>query len=240
MGSEANTLQIVAVLLMFSAWFSYPFMVKLFATGSLNDRLSIVRVQWISNSVNRPQKPFDAILLGNIVSSISFFGSATLLVLAGLFAFFTNSKAVYDIILSLPLEPALSYEQFVLQMSVVTATLAISFFSYTYALRKVTYVIALVGALPSGEIKDTQAQHVDKMVESAAIVLTEALKTFNFGIRGYYYFISALGLVISPYLSLALTALVTVILLYRQVGTKTAKAIDRFVTEAGKVHRDEN
>ena len=233
---DLNTMQVLAIVSMFGAWFSYSAILKLISSGSLNDRLSLVRTQWIANSVNRPQKPFDAILLGNIVSSISFFGSATLLVLAGLFAFFTHSKAVYDIILSLPFEPALSYEEFVLQMAIVNATLAISFFSFTYALRKVTYVIALIGALPSGDLNEKQSQHVDKMVESAAIVLTEALKTFNFGIRGYYYFIAALGLVVSPYLSLGLTAILTFILFYRQLGSKTAKAIDRFVTEAGNLN----
>ena len=66
--------------------------------------------------------------------------------------------------------------------------------------------------------------------------MTEALKTFNFGIRGYYYFIAALGLVVSPYLSLGLTAILTFILFYRQLGSKTAKAIDRFVTEAGNLN----
>jgi uncharacterized membrane protein len=74
------------------------------------------------------------------------------------------------------------------------------------------------------------------MVRSASVVLTEALKTFNFGIRGYYYFVAALGLFISPYLCVGLTFFVTAVLLYRQIATTTSSAIKDYVAAAKDYH----
>ncbi|MEO0924142.1 MAG: DUF599 family protein, partial [Pseudomonadota bacterium] len=106
----------------------------------------------------------------------------------------------------------------------------------TYALRKLIYVLALVGALPEGKLDHAQQIHSEVMVSSASIVLTEALKTFNFGIRGYYYFVAALGLFISPYLCIALTFFMTSMLLYRQIATATSRAIKKYVAATDAYH----
>jgi uncharacterized membrane protein len=70
------------------------------------------------------------------------------------------------------------------------------------------------------------------LVAAASTVLSQAIKTFNFGIRGYYYAIAALGLLVSPYASIAASVLVTGILFYRQLATPTAHAIQEYVETA--------
>lgn len=230
--------QVFAVSFLFFAWFFYSYFLKVISRGSLNEQLSTVRSHWLFTSVNRPQKPFDAILLGNIVNSISFFGSATMIVLAGLITLFASARPVYDIVLALPFDHKQSYELFVFQIAVLNTTLAVAFFSFTYALRKLIYVLALVGAFPPGELDGENSENLKEMVESTSVVLTEALKTFNFGIRGYYYFIAALGLIISPILCVCLTIFMTAILIYRQLGTTTAKAINRYVEASNALNKE--
>lgn len=219
----------LAVVFLFVAWFSYSVILNTIYRGSLNEQLTTVRMQWIATSLTRAQKPFDAILLGHMVNSIAFFGSATLIVLAGTITVFASVQSVYDIVLALSFANPASFELFVLHISVLNVTLAIAFFSFTYALRKLIYVLALVGALPEQKLSPAQQEQADVMVKSASIVMTEALKTFNFGIRGYYYFVAALGLFVSPYLSIGLTLFVTLVLIYRQINTPTARAIESYV-----------
>lgn len=226
----------IAIAFLFAAWFSYAATLRVVSSGSLNAQLSTVRTQWLAASLKRAQKPFDAILLGNMVNSIAFFGSATLIVLAGTITLIASVKAVYSTVLELPFVPNTSFELFVIHMAVLSLTLTIAFFSFTYALRKLIYVLALVGALPEGQLDDAQKKQSDVMVRSASIVLTEALKTFNFGIRGYYYFVAALGLFVSPYLCVGLTFFVTTILIYRQIATTTSSAIKDYVAAAKEYH----
>ena len=227
--SDFDLLQWIAVMFLFLCWFAYSTILNMISRGSLNRQLSTVRVQWLHLSVRRAQKPFDAILLGHIINSIAFFGSATMIVIAGVLTLFVNVRSVYETASGLSLFEASSLELFIVHVTVLTAILALSFFSFTYALRKLIYVLALVGALPEGPLDPHAESCRASMVDDAATVLSEALVTFNFGIRGYYYSIAALGLFVSPELSIALTFVATAALMYRQIGTRTAHAVQSYV-----------
>lgn len=218
-----------AIGVIFVQWFAYTPVLRFAARGSLNEQLSVVRAQWLLASINRSQKPFDAILLGHMVNSIAFFGSATMLVLAGMATLFASARSGHDALSAIYAGPPPSFEIFVLQLLVLNIALAISFFSFTYALRKLIYVLALVGGLPEAPGTEAQVAARGVMVHEASVVLSEALKTFNFGIRGYYYFVSALGLFVSPYLCIGLSIFMTAILVYRQVGSATSRAIQAYV-----------
>ena len=75
------------------------------------------------------------------------------------------------------------------------------------------------------------------MGEQAAIVLTEAVRSINNGIRGFYYAIAALFLFAGPYVSIAATLVITGILYYRQLYSPTARAKARAkpVSSAGRI-----
>lgn len=227
--ADFDLLQGIAIAALFLAWFSYAATLRFFASGSLNEQLSNVREQWLRASVTRGQKPFDAILLGHIVNSIAFFGSATLIVLAGIATVFARARSVHETVSGLTMAGPSSFELFVLHLAVLGAILAMAFFSFTYALRKLIYVLALVGALPEGPLEPPEEARREGMVCAAATVLSQALKTFNFGIRAFYYSIAALGLFVSPWLCIALTFLASATLMYRQTGTATAAAIRAYV-----------
>jgi uncharacterized membrane protein len=226
---DFDLIQGIATVMLFVTWFSYSTTLRMLARGSLNERLSVVRVQWFRNSLTRGQKPFDAILLGHIVNSIAFFGSATLIVLAGIATLFASARTIYETVSGLALAGPSSFELFIVHLSTVGVILTLGFFSFTYALRKLIYVLALIGAMPENPPPDEDPARREGMVEAAATVLSEALKTFNFGIRAYYYSVAALGLFVSPWLCIALTVIATGALFYRQTGTRTAGAIGRYV-----------
>ena len=227
--NDFTALQGIAILLLFGMWFSYSITLTTIARGSLNRQLSVVRKQWLRLSIHRGQKPFDAILLGHILNSIAFFGSATMIVLAGVITLFVNVRSVHATTAQVMLTQSSSLALFVIHVTVVAIILAMSFFSFTYALRKMIYVLALVGALPEGKLSAHASECRDAMVDNAATVLSEALVTFNFGIRGYYYAVAALGLFVSPWLGIALALIATFILMYRQVGTPTSAAVQNYV-----------
>ncbi len=215
-----------AITLLFTCWFAYPVILRNIGRGSLNSQLITVRQHWITAATRRAAKPFDAVLLGHITNSIAFFGSATLIVLAGVVSAIASVKAIHATVSQLHFIAPASLELFALQLGLLAFTLSLSFFSFTYALRKLIYTLALFGALPDeAEACPTQ----DRLVAASTMVLSEAIKTFNFGIRGYYYAISTLCMFLSPYAGIAATIVVTFILLYRQLATPTAHAIQDYV-----------
>ena len=116
--------------------------------------------------------------------------------------------------------------------AILTLILALSFFAFTYALRKMAYTFALLGGLQESAA-DTPESRI--MVEQTATVLTEAVRSINNGIRGFYYAIAALFLFAGPYICMAATIIITGVLYFRQMFSPTAIAIGRHVEAFKKI-----
>lgn len=233
--SDFSLAHALAVTLLFLSWFCYPVFLRRYGRGSLNSQLIVVRQYWISAATRRAAKPFDAVLLGHITNSIAFFGSATLLVLAGVLSTFASVKSIHTTVSELHFVDDTSLELFALEIGLLALVLALCFFSFTYSLRKLIYTIALLGALP--DIEDNCPTQ-DRLINGLNVVLSEAIKTFNFGIRGYYYAIATLCLFVSPMACIAATIIVTFILMFRQLATPTAHAIQDYVDAAREWNDD--
>ncbi|HLF21359.1 MAG TPA: DUF599 domain-containing protein [Aestuariivirga sp.] len=225
-----------AIGLIFALWGLYGPILRVFAKGSLNTQLHAVRMRWLHmhQGTEREHRVFDAILLGHISSAISYFGSATLLVLAGLVGTLVNVNRIYIVSRELKFLAPMSADLFTLYFAILTLILAMSFFAFTYALRKMSYTFALLGGLQDAP-DDAAESHV--MVEQAATVLTEAVRSINNGIRGFYYAIAALFLFAGPAICIGATFFITGILFYRQIFSPTALAIGKYVDALSKLKK---
>ena len=88
------------------------------------------------------------------------------------------------------------------------------------------YTFAMLGGLQA-----TRAQSVEARVmgEQSAVVLTEAVRSINTGIRGDHYAVAAMFMFAGPYICIAATLTITALLYYRQLFSPTAVAIARYV-----------
>lgn len=226
----------IAIGLIFALWGLYTPILRLIGRGSLNSQLHAVRLQWLRmhKGTERQHRVFDALLLGHISSSVSYFGSATLLILAGLVGTLANVNRIYIVSRELNFLAPMSADLFTLHFAILTLILALSFFAFTYALRKMAYTFALLGGLHESDCEQLECA---MMVEQAAIVLTEAVRSINNGIRGFYFAIAALFLFAGPYVCIGATVAIFAVLYYRQVFSPTALAIGRYVDALNKIKK---
>ncbi len=218
-----------AIVLILALWGFYTPILGMLGRGSLNSQLHAVRMRWLKvhQSTDREHRVFDAILLGHISNSISYFGSGTLLVLAGLVGALANVNSVFNLTRGLAfIDHTMSLQLFTLCVFLLAAILAQCFFSFTYALRKMAYTFAMLGGLQSTKADSVEAR---VMGEQSAVVLTEAVRSINTGIRGYYYAVAAMFLFAGPYACIAATLAITALLYYRQLFSPTAAAIAKYV-----------
>lgn len=219
----------MAIVLILTLWAFYTPILGVLGRGSLNSQLHIVRLRWFQmhESLPREDRLFDAVLLGHISNSISYFGSGTLLVMAGLVGALANVNNVFLLTRGLSfIDHGMSLQLFTLCVFLLTAILVQCFFSFTYALRKMAYTFAMLGGLPATKADSEQARI---MGEQSAVVLTEAVRSINTGIRGYYYAVAAIFLFAGPYACIAATLTITALLYYRQLLSPTATAIAKYV-----------
>jgi uncharacterized membrane protein len=220
--------RVAALILIIVMWLSYgPILVGL-GRGTLNAQLHVVRLRWMRMLLNarRENRVFDGILLGHISSSMSFFGSATLILLAGLVGTLASVNHVHASLTTMAFFPPVSLQLFTIYFVALTMIMAWCFFSFTYALRKLAYALAMIGGLNEADQRTAQC---DVMIAQTAVMLTSAVKSLNNGIRGYYFAVAALFLFVGPYAAMAVTIGLSAILLYRQGFSTEALAIERYV-----------
>ena len=224
----------IAVTLIFGLWGFYTPILKIAGRGSLNSQLHVVRSRWMQmhQGVGREHRVIDAILLGHISSSISYFGSATLIILAGIVGALVNVTRIYIVTRELNFLAPMTAELFTLEFALVTLILILSLFAFTYALRKMAYTFAMLGGL---EVTVADSAQARIMGEQTARVLTEAVRSINNGIRGFYYAIAALFLFAGPWVCITATIVITGLLYYRQMFSPTAIAIGRYVEALKKI-----
>jgi uncharacterized membrane protein len=126
----------------------------------------------------------------------------------------------------------MSADLFAFNFAILVLILVLSLFAFTYALRKMAYVFALLGGLQATPAHSAETKI---MGEQAAVVLTEAVRSINNGIRGFYYAIAALFLFAGPFVCIGATLVITALLYYRQLWSPTAVAIARYVEALKKV-----
>jgi uncharacterized membrane protein len=219
---------LVSVVLIFGLWGLYTPILGLIGRGSLNQQLHEVRRRWLEmhQSVPRDQRVIDALMLGHISSSISYFGSATLIILAGLIGALVSINRIYIITRELAFLAPMSADLFALNFALVALILVLSLFAFTYALRKMAYVFAMLGGL---DVAAGGPQETRIMAEQTARVLTETVRSINNGIRGFYYAVAAIFLFAGPFVCIVATLAITALLYFRQLRSPTALAIARYV-----------
>jgi uncharacterized membrane protein len=228
--------RVFAIFFLFAMWWLYGPILRALGRGTLNAQLHVVRMRWMRMllQTHRDHRTFDAVMLGHISNSMSFFGSATLLVLAGLLGTLANISHLYASVMEVKYVPVISLELFAIYFATLTLIMAICFFAFTYALRKLSYTLAMIGGLSEAPGDDP---HSKIMVSETAMVMTEAVKSLNNGIRGFYFAVAAIFLFAGPYHCIIMTAVMSGLLLYRQGFSTTALAIERYVDAMGNMKK---
>jgi uncharacterized membrane protein len=234
--SDLDLPHAVAVLLLFAMWGLYGPILNTLGRGTLNAQLHVVRERWMRMllKTHREHRTFDAVMLGHISGSMSFFGSATLIVLAGLLGTLASISRVYAAMMDVKFIPVISLELFAIYFAALTFIMAINFFSFTSALRKLAYTIAMIGGLNEAPGDNPQSQI---MISQTATVMTQAVQSLNTGIRGFYFAVAAIFLFAGPYYCIFMTLLISFILLYRQGLSTTALAIERYVDAMNELNK---
>lgn len=175
---------------------------------SLSLIMSEHRRRWVANALMR-DTPVDAILTSNLMGSISFFASTTMLLIIALFTAFGQFGVIGAALGDLRFGPLPGPHELEAQLFALLALLTAAFFSFTLSLRQFNHFCILLGAARHGS--EDQAEII-----AIAAVNTIAARNFNQGIRAYYFIIAGVAWFWSPYVAIAATLVIAALLMYRE------------------------
>ncbi|MBU1304432.1 MAG: DUF599 domain-containing protein [Alphaproteobacteria bacterium] len=172
---------------------------------SLSVIMNMQRRRWVANAARR-ESPFDAILSGNIMGSVSFLASTSVLLILAVFTVFGQVPALMDALDSLSLDRTYTTLDVQLHLVVMLAMFVMAFFAFTLSLRQFNHYCIMLGAIDHRH--GTSEEEIDAITRMNAL----GARNFNSGIRSYYFSVAAVSWFISEWLPI-LACLVTVLIL---------------------------
>ena len=144
-------LDIVALAWFFLLWAGYNLIVDwiLQRPLGLNQHMGLVRGAWMAAMLKRNDRVIDAILIGHLIHSVTFFASTTMLLVAALVGILAAVNQTFDAVMSLSFTVTTTKPLFELKLLLLTGIFVYAFFKFTWSLRQYNYACALVGAMPA-------------------------------------------------------------------------------------------
>ncbi|WP_281645398.1 DUF599 family protein [Parendozoicomonas sp. Alg238-R29] len=236
-GETVQGLDALAFVWMLGIWIAYT----LFANyrgkthTCLASVLLLYRKQWLLRMLKRDNRIADANLLDQLRSSVSFFASTTILVIAGLATGMAASEQGLSILSHLPVAATDTRELWEYKILVMIGIFVYAFFEFSWSVRLYNYAAVFIGSGPLSVEVEANDAWADAYAESGARTISMAAKHFNYGLRAYYFGLATLAWFVSAWLYLVLVSAVVIILYRREFHSKALRTMAYSPTGDGRV-----
>lgn len=225
--SGSSWLDWVALTNLIVCWLGYTFysFIKGKATPCLASVLALYRKDWMLRLLERDNRIADASLVYSLRSSVSFFASTTILVIAGLITGIAASEEAIGVLSDLPFVSTNTREMWELKVLFMVFIFVYAFFEFTWSLRLYNFTCVMIGSAPLiWEIRDNKIEK-QMFAQRTGHIMTLAANHFNYGLRAYYFALSTMVWFIHPLLFILSTILVVVILYRREFHSRVLDAM---------------
>ena len=221
-------LDYLALFLFAFLWFAFAWITgqgRIFSRTSLTQAMAERRRQWIVNSLGRDLKMIDTQILSGLQNGTAFFASTSILAIGGCFALLGQTDQVDSVLKDLPFVVESGRSTFELKVFVLTAIFGYSFFKFGWSYRLFNYCTILFGALPMAEEARRDPAGAARAAELTIRMNIIAAGHFNAGLRALFMSIGYLGWFASPYVFMATSLTVFIVLLRRQFFSEARLAL---------------
>lgn len=192
---------------------------------SLNQVMAHRRRQWIYNSLKRDLKMIDTQIMAGLQNGTAFFASTSIFAIGGCFALLGATDRVDAVFRDLAFVEYSGHAAFEAKVAGLTALFAYSFFKFGWSYRLFNYCTILFGGLPMVGDTSVSRDEALRMAENVIRMNIIAARHFNAGLRTIFLSIGYLGWFIGPYMFMASTAFVIVVLTRRQFFSEARRAL---------------
>jgi uncharacterized membrane protein len=192
------------------------------STRNLTSAINLHRMRWMRRLVERQMRMADAGLVANLMRSVSFFASTSIIIVGALLALFGSLDRSLSIISELPFAASPDRPLFEFKLGAMIVVFIYAFFQFTWSLRQFNYFSIMIGGAPeTASVEATKAA----WAKQAARLSDLAARSFNEGLRAYYFALAMLGWFISPWLFMAASLLVVAVQYRREFMSRTLHAL---------------
>jgi uncharacterized membrane protein len=229
------SLTLIATFFPLACWLAYNYGVPLVERRrpSLSVIMSMQRRRWVANATRR-ESPLDAILSGNIMSSVSFLASTSVLLILAIFAAFGQIPAAMAALRTVGMATSYTVPDLQIHLIVMLAIFTLSFFAFTLSLRQFNHFCIMIGAIDHTRIVTAEE------VEAIASLNSLAAKNFNNGIRGFYFAVPTVAWFAADWLAIAVSLVTAGFIVHREFFSSAHRlAASATVIASRREHEDQ-
>ena len=190
---------------------------------SISAAIDRQRENWMQEARRREFRMLDSSILGVLVSGISIFASTNIFVIGGLIAGLAYNEELSAAFSSVPFADPISPGRWSIKLTLLLGIFVYAFFKFAWAIRLANYCAIAVGAMCDPE--DSGSDIAAARAKAASRLAALCGHHFNRGLRANFFALAVLGWFFSPWLFMAGTLFVVLILVRREFFSNALAAV---------------
>lgn len=216
-----DLLDVVALLVFWVLWLSTTWRIEQTSTKrpSVHVLMTRHRHRWMEEMAARDVRIFDSAILNSIQQSTAFFGSTTLLVIGGIFAMLGKPELLLSA--GEGILPDSSLQTLQTELLMVLGIASFAFLKFVWSNRLFSYCAIVMASMPN----DGSTPEAKRTATRAAHLNTFAARSFNRGLRGIYYALTAMAWLLGPEALIVASIVTTGVLIRREFFSRSRAAL---------------
>jgi len=221
-----SPLDLGALLFFVAAWTGYALSVGRLRGRmvSLSQLMNRQREAWARQMLVRENRVVDTTINASLQNGTAFFASTSLIALGGALTLSRSGDDVLSLFGTLPLGGLATRLTWEIKVAGLAIVFVYAFFKFAWAYRLFNYGAILIGAVPPKGSGASEAEML-RAARRAAAMNTAAGSQFARGQRAFLFALAYLGWFVSPYLLMATTAAVVLVMWRRQFASEVRTAL---------------
>lgn len=214
-GIDVYYIDIFALCWFIIAWFGYARYSDWQYSKRVNlmHTMDMMRMRWMEEMITRENRVVDATLIANLLRTIAFFASTTIIILIGLVTILGSQAQGVKLVSSVPFAMGVSPFMWEVKIMLLSSLFVYAFFKLTWSIRQYNYATILVGAAPSIH---TPKHVLEEYARRCGRLISNAGRHFNMGLRAYYFGLAASSWFINAPFFIVLTTLIVYVVFRRE------------------------
>jgi uncharacterized membrane protein len=223
---QFSVLDLVALALFVGAWTGYALTVEFSAHGrdSLNARMNRYREVWMRRMLAREMRMVDMQIMTALQNGTAFFASTSLIAVGATLTILRSTDEIISVIAGMPFGIQMTRGVWEAKTVGLIIIFAYAFFKFAWSYRLFNYVAILLGGAPPATEKDSP--EAEAHIIRTTKLFQAAGRHFNRGQRAFFFALGYLGWFIGPWVLMAATLAVVVVMWLRQFRSDACAALD--------------
>jgi uncharacterized membrane protein len=217
---------VAAIAIYLASWIVYHYASDRWnrSRDGVNARMARARESWMRQMARRDMRMVDTQITASLQNGAAFFASASMIALGASAGLLRMSEEAVHVVATLSPQTAPARALFDLKVIGLAVIFGYAFFKFGWSYRLFNYSAVLIGATPPADDPDAEAR--EAAIRRAARMNIAAGAHFARGQRALFFAVAYLGWFASPWLLIATTLFVVVIMLRRQFASDARAAFD--------------